>query len=127
MTTTASESLDPKRTSAWRWLAGVLAVAFGVATLFEGGHVLFGGPAAQAEAGKVVPFVLLFNFGAGFAYVLGGLATIMRRAWAVWVARVVAVATVVVFAAFGIYVLRGGAYELRTLVAMTTSSAPWSP
>ncbi len=125
MTITAIENLNPKGTAAWRWLAGALAVAFGIATLVEGGHVLFGGPAARAAAGSVVPFVLLFNFGAAFAYVLAGVATVTRRAWAVWVARVVAVTSVVVFAAFGVHVLRGGAFELRTVVAMSLRSAFW--
>jgi len=125
MTTIAVENFNPKGTVVWRWLAGALAVAFGIATLVEGGHVLFGGPSAQAEAGNVVSFVLLFNFGAGFAYVLGGVATVTRRAWAVWVARVVAVTTVVVFAAFGVHVLQEGAFELRTVVAMSLRSAFW--
>jgi len=125
MTITAVEKRKPSGTVAWRWLAGGLAVGFGIATLVEGGHVLFGGPAAQAEAGNVVPFVLLFNFGAGFAYILGGMATVTRRAWAAWVARGVAVATVVVFAAFGVHVLQGGTYELRTVVAMSLRSAFW--
>lgn len=125
MTSTAAQNLKSKRRVAWRWVAGGLAVAFGVATLVEGGHVLFGGPAARAEAGDVVLFVLLFNFCAGFAYVLGGMATLARHAGAVWVARVLAVTTLVVFAAFGVTVLQGGAYELRTAIAMSFRSAFW--
>jgi len=125
MMTTAVENPKPDRTAVWRWIAGGLAIAFGIATLVEGGHVIFGGPDAQAEAGNVVPFVLLFNFGAGFVYVLAGVATVARRAWAVWVARVVAVTTVLVFAAFGVHVLQGGAYEARTVVAMSIRSAFW--
>jgi hypothetical protein len=108
-----------------RWLLGGLAVAFGLATLVEGGHVLFGGDAARAEAGDVVPFVLMFNFGAGFAYVVGGLATLLGRPWAVGVARALAVSTLLVFAALGVHVLSGGAHELRTVIAMTLRSAFW--
>ncbi|MCC6874692.1 MAG: hypothetical protein IT378_10345 [Sandaracinaceae bacterium] len=113
------------RPSAWRWIAGGLAVVFGLATLVEGGHVLFGGPAARAEAGNVVPFVLAFNFGAGFLYVVAGAATLARRAWAVWPARVLAVTTALVFVAFGAHVLQGGAFEARTVVAMTLRTAFW--
>ncbi|MEZ4446219.1 MAG: hypothetical protein R3B72_44490 [Polyangiaceae bacterium] len=103
----------------------MLAIAFGVATLVEGGHVLFGGPVARAAAGDVVPFVLMFNFGAGFAYVLGGLASLFRHRWAVWMARAVALSTLLVFAAFGIHVLTGGSYEQRTLWAMALRSGFW--
>lgn len=104
---------------------GALALAFGLATLVEGGHVLFGGPAARAEAGDIVPFVLIFNFSAGFLYVLAGVGALLRRAWAARVALLLAVGTLLVFAAFGLHVLRGGAFETRTVVAMTVRSAFW--
>ncbi len=108
-----------------RWGLGAAAVAFGLATLVEGSAVLFGGPAARAEAGAVVPFVLAFNFTAGFVYVAGGAATLLGRKWATWVARALALATVVVFAAFGLHVLSGAPYEARTAVAMTVRSGSW--
>ncbi|MBT9556355.1 MAG: hypothetical protein IV100_10015 [Myxococcales bacterium] len=108
-----------------RWLLGVMAILFGIATLVEGGHVLFGGPEARAQAGAVVPFVLMFNFGAGFAYIVSGLATLDGRVWTLWVARAVAIATLVVFAAFGVHVLTGGAYETRTLLAIVIRSVFW--
>lgn len=122
MKTTSEPSGGP---GAWRWVAGGLAVLFGLATVAEGGHVLFGGPAARAEAGDVVPFVLAFNFGAGFLYAGAGAATLARRAWAVWLARALAAATALVFLAFGVHVLQGGAYEARTVVAMTIRTLFW--
>ncbi len=87
--------------------------------------MLFGGPVARAAAGNVVPFVLWFNFGAGFLYVLAGLATLFQRRGAVWIARAVALSTMLVFAAFGMHVLSGSTYEPRTLVAMTFRSGFW--
>ncbi len=45
----------------------LIAVGFGLLTIKEGGAILFGGEAAQASAGNFVPFVLWFNFLAGFA------------------------------------------------------------
>ena len=104
---------------------GGLAVGFGLATLMEGGHVLFGGPQARADAGDIVPFVLVFNFSAGFAYVLAGAGAALGRKWALFVARALAVTTLAVFAAFGVHVLADGAYELRTPVAMTIRSGFW--
>ena len=114
-----------RRPSAWRWVAGGLAVLFGLATLIEGGHVLFGGPEARAQAGNVVPFVLVFNFGAGFAYVAAGAAALAGRSWAVWLARALAASTLLVFVALGVHVLGGGAFETRTMVAMTLRSLFW--
>ncbi len=112
-------------TPAWRWVAGALAVAFGVATLAEGGGVLFGDPAARAAAGNVVPFVLGVNIGAGFLYVATGLAVLAGRGWASWLARGLAVATALVFVAFGLHVLGGGAFERKTAVAMTIRTTFW--
>lgn len=81
---TAAGARPRSRPSGGRWLLGGIAVVFGVATLIEGGNVLGGGPDARAEAGNVVPFVLMFNFGAGFAYVAGGLATLLDAHEGAW-------------------------------------------
>lgn len=116
---------NPPGIHAGRWIAGGLAVLFGLATLVEGGHVLFGCPAARAEAGHVVPFVLWFNFTAGFVYIAAGLGAVRGRAWALWLARALAVTTLAVFAALGVHILSGGAYEPRTPVAMTIRSGFW--
>lgn len=123
--TTASIEARGAGPRAGKWIAGGLALAFGVATLVEGGQVLFGGAEALAEAGHVVPFVLLFNFGAGFVYLATGVATLLGRPWATWLARGLAVATLLVFAAFGVHVVTGGAFETRTAVAMTVRSVFW--
>ena len=109
-----------------RLALGAFAVAFGLATLVEGGHVLFGGPAARAEAGNVVPFVLQFNFAAGFLYVLTGALTLLGKPVALRLARVLAVATALVFVAFGAHVALGGAFERRTVVAMTLRTLFWA-
>ncbi len=120
-----TEGAPTRRSDAWRWLAGGLAVAFGLATIVEGGSVLLGGPAARAEAGHVVPFVLAFNFAAGFVYVAAGAATLAGRAWAAWLALALASSTLLVFAAFGVHVTQGGEFEARTVAAMTMRSAFW--
>jgi hypothetical protein len=83
-----------------RWLAGALAIGFGVATLIEGSHVAFGGPAARAAAEPVVPFVLYFNLVAGAAYVAAGVGAVRGRGWALTLARALAATTLLVFAAF---------------------------
>lgn len=109
-----------------KWVLGLFAVAFGLATLVEGGHVIFGGPAARAEVGHYVPFVLYFNFSAAFVYVLTGLATIRERRFALLLARALAGATALVFIAFGVHVAMGGAFERRTVAAMTLRTVFWA-
>lgn len=111
--------------AAWRWLAGGLAILFGLASIAQGGRTLFGGAAARAAEGDLVPFVLMFNFAAGFAYVAAGVLAIAARDAAVWVARALAVSTLLVFAALGVHVLRGEPYEARTVAVMTLRSTFW--
>ena len=81
--------------------------------------------AARVAAGDYVPFVLWFNFLAGFAYVVSGVGLVFGRPWAGRVALVIAAATLIVFAAFGAHVFGGGAFEMRTAVAMTLRSVIW--
>ncbi len=109
----------------WLRVAAVIGALFGLMTIREGGAVLFfDGPAHQA-AGDFVPFVLWFNFLAGFAYVLAGLGLWRRRRWATWAASGIAVATLIVFAAFAWHVINGGAFEFRTVIAMALRSSVW--
>lgn len=109
----------------WATLAAMVAIAFGFLTLFEGGRVLFGPAAVRAAAGHYVPFVLWFNFLAGFAYVAAGAGLWRWWRWAAPLALAIAAATALVFAAFGVHIALGGAFELRTVAAMTLRTVFW--
>jgi len=109
----------------WVRAAGLFGAVFGLLTIKEGGAVLFVDGAGRAAAGNFVPFVLWFNFLAGFAYLVAGVGMAFRQTWAARVALGIAVATLGVFAAFGVHVLSGGAYEMRTVVAMVLRSTVW--
>lgn len=106
-------------------IAAGVAIIFGILTIFAGGRALFGGPEARAAVGNAVPFVLWFNTFAGFAYVAAGLGLLARRRWAAWLAAAIALATLGVFAAFGLHVAGGGAYEARTVGAMILRAVVW--
>lgn len=106
-------------------VAAAVAIVFGLATIRAGARVLFGVPEAVAAAGDYVGFVLWFNFLAGFLYVVAGVGLWMRSRWAFALAAAIAAATVAVFAALGIHVAVGGAWEPRTLAAMTLRSVVW--
>ncbi len=104
----------------------LIAIGFGLLTIKEGGTILFGDGAARTAAGHYVPFVLWFNFLAGFVYVVAGAGLWLRQRWAVWLAAAIALATAITFAAFGAHVASGGAYEFRTVVAMSMRTLVWA-
>ncbi len=107
-----------------KWLA-IAAIAFGVLTVFSGGRALFGDMQARAELGNIVPFVLWFNFLAGFVYVLAGAALLQAKRWAASLALFLAVSTVLVFLAFAAHIVAGGAFEARTVGALSLRSLFW--
>ena len=109
----------------WMRVIAQIAIGFGLMTIREGGAVLFYDGAGRDAAGSYVPFVLWFNFLAGFAYVIAGVGLWMRRRWATWLAMAIAVATALVFLAFGVHVALGGAWERRTVIAMTLRTLVW--
>jgi hypothetical protein len=109
----------------WIRIAAAVAVVFGLATIKQGGAVLLGEENALRAAGRYVPFVLWFNVLAGFGYVAAGIGLWLRQRWAAALAFALLAATLAVFAAFGVHVARGGAYELRTVIAMSLRSAIW--
>lgn len=107
------------------WGAATLAVLFGGATVASGGRVLFGGPAARAAVGDAVAFVVWFNFFAGFAYMAAGIGIALQRRWSAGLSALIAGATIAVFAAFGVHVALGGAYEPRTVAALALRTITW--
>ncbi|MBN9462132.1 MAG: hypothetical protein J0H00_13030 [Burkholderiales bacterium] len=114
------------RRDAWMMVVAVLAIVFGVATIRAGGSVLFGSEEARRAAGAYVGFVVWFNFLAGFAYVAAGIGLWLRRRWGFVLAAALAIATLVVFAAFGLHVASGGAWEPRTVGALTLRTVVWA-
>jgi hypothetical protein len=107
------------------WGISLLAAGFGLLTLKEGGTILFGDEAARAAAGNYVTFVLWFNFLAGFAYILAGAGLWLRQRWGVWLSAAIATATALTFAVFGVHIYSGGAFEIRTVIAMSLRTLIW--
>jgi hypothetical protein len=103
----------------------LVAVVFGIVTIIVGGKTLFGGTEVRAAAGNIVPFVLWFNFVAGFAYVIAGVGLFLWRRWAAQLSATIAAATIAVFVAFSIHIFLGGAFESRTVGAMIIRSVVW--
>lgn len=115
----------PKHTY-WIRMIALFVVAFGLLSIKEGGTILFGSEADRATAGNVVAFVLWFNFSAGLAYIAAGAGLWWQQRWAAWLAVAIAVATALVFLAFGMHVVSGAAYESRTVFAMALRLTLWT-
>ena len=109
----------------WASIAAIAVIAFGVLTIVSGGSALFGGAARRTAVGDAVPLVLWFNFLSGFVYVLAGAGLFLWRRWGARLSALLAVAIAVVFAAFGWHVAGGGAFEMRTVVAMILRGGVW--
>lgn len=109
----------------WTRPLALAAAVFGALTVLSGGLALFGPKAAQDAAGNAVPFVLVFNFAAGFAYLIGALALWRNHPTARSIAWLIALATMAVFAAFLWSVMGGTPYETRTVAAMTLRTGFW--
>ncbi len=101
-------------------LAAVVAMAFGILTVASGTRAL------MAPGPGVVPFVLWFNFAAGFAYVLAGAGILRGETWAPLLALAIALATAAVYLAFLVHVWRGGPWMGRTMGAMALRTAVWT-
>ncbi len=103
----------------------VVALVFGGMTVFSGGMVLFGPEASRTAAGDYVPFVVWFNFLAGFAYMAAAVGLYFRAKWGASLAMAIAVASATVFTALGVEILSGTAFEMRTVAAMTLRTGLW--
>ncbi len=110
--------------SRWVGALAIMAILFGLLTIISGGFTLFNAEAQQL-AGNYVAFVLWFNFLAGFAYVVAGVGLWLWQRWSVWLSFAIAVATLFIFAAFGLQIWHGGSYEMRTVAAMGLRAMTW--
>lgn len=106
-------------------LLGGIALLFGLLTIKEGASVLFFNGEARTAAGNFVPFVLTFNFIAGFFYVLAGASILTGFKWSTPIAVLIAATTLIIFIVFGFHIYSGSPYETRTLAAMTLRSLFW--
>ncbi len=109
----------------WVHPVAIAAALFGLLTIFSGGTALFGGATAKAAVGDAVPFVLWFNFLAGFVYLLGAFALYRSTIWAHRIAWLLGLSTLLVFAILIVVALSGTPFEWRTVGAMTIRAGFW--
>jgi len=119
MTSAAANAAGPLK------LAAAFAVVFGAMTLISGGTALFSGEETRNLFGHAVPFVLWFNFLSGLAYVLAGVGLWGKKTWAVYLSILIFMAIAGIIALFALHVFSGGAYEMRTVVALSFRCVCW--
>lgn len=106
-------------------VAAIVAIIFGALTIISGGAALFGGSTTEALVGDAVPFVLWFNFGAGFAYIATGVGLFLKQPWAAHFSTAIVLATVFVFALLGVTIWSDAPFEMRTVLAMIFRILVW--
>jgi len=117
-------TLTPQR-SIGIWAMSLVAAAFGLLTIGEGGTILFSDQAAGYAAGHYMPRVIWFDFLAGFAYLAAAVGLVRQRAWAAGLALGIAATTGMMFLYFGLLAFSGVPCELRTVAAMTLRTTLW--
>jgi len=108
----------------WLTVVSLMAILFGLATIKAGGTVIFT-EQGRSNAGNYVAFILWFNFIAGFGYVVAGIMMLRLKSCAKRLSAILAVLSLLFFIALGLYILNGGAFETRTIAAMTLRSTFW--
>jgi len=105
------------------WAIFLVAVGFGLLTIKEGARSCSATRGTQCSR-ELCTFVLWFNlWRACLCHRRRRLW--MQQRWAAWLAIAIAAATALTFAAFGAHVYSGGAYEQRTVIAMSLRTLVW--
>lgn len=107
-------------------ILAMVAMVFGIASVISGGQVIFGPEEKRIAAGDVVPFVVWFNFIAGFLYVAAAVGLYLRTRWGAYTAIAITLSTAFVFALLGIHISMDGAFEARTVWAMILRTGVWA-
>lgn len=110
----------------WIYILAAFLILFGLLTVKEGGSVLFFNSNAKLEAGNYVPFVLWFNFLAGFFYIAASIGIFISAKWTRRLSVVIAGSSALILASLLVHIFTGGLYETRTLIAMTLRVAIWT-
>jgi hypothetical protein len=107
------------------WVFSLLALVFGLMTIKSGGAVIFFDGEARQAAGHYVPFIVWFNFIAGFIYIIAAIFLWLQNRIATSLSLFITITTLIVFSLFGLHIIDGGEYEMRTIIAMSLRSAIW--
>jgi hypothetical protein len=122
------ETYDFEKPNASRGLkiAAVLGLVFGIVTVLSSGNVLFGSDKARELVGDFIPFVVWFNFCAGFVYITTAAGIWLNKRWAFYWSLLIVATTALAALIFGLLVMQGSAFEMRTVGALALRVGFWS-
>ncbi len=110
----------------WQKAAAIVALVFGAMTIFSAGSILGNFGNAEQAAGAYIPFVLWFNFLAGFAYVAAAVGIWRARNWGCGLSVLIAAATGLIALIFAFVIWQGAAFEMRTVGALVLRFGIWA-
>jgi len=93
-------------------------------TVFSGAQNLFNEEVIRTQ-GNIIPVVLCFNFLAGFLYILIAALILKTKRIALRLTAFLSSMNIVVFLYLLNHIYSNGAFEMRTLIAMSFRTAFW--
>ncbi len=100
------------------------AIVFGAMTVFSGAQNLFNEEVIRTQ-GNIIPVVLWFNFLAGFLYILIAALILKTKRIALRLTAFLSSMNIVVLLYLLNHIYSNGAFEMRTLIAMSFRTAFW--
>lgn len=116
---------SPSR-SPWFMAIAMAAAIFGIVTLYSAGTIVLDYGSSRELAGAYVPFVVWFNLAAGGLYIVAAAGIWQRSSWAAGLSMLIALATALAAIPFGLHVVEGGDYEMRTVGALALRIGFWA-
>ncbi len=100
------------------------ALIFGALTIFSGYQNLFNEEVIKTQ-GAIVPLVLKYNFGAGFIYIIASILVLKGQQLGLRLISILSSLNIVVFIYLLNHIYDGGAYQGKTVVAMSFRTIFW--
>ncbi|MDH4224887.1 MAG: hypothetical protein OEW12_04510 [Deltaproteobacteria bacterium] len=109
----------------WAWASGLFAVMLGAVSIKNEWAALSGSSGARA-LGYALPFLVYFHLAMGAAYIVAGVGLYNLKRWAAWGSLVIALASLVVGGAYGLFLATGGAPSIIIILSLGFRAVSWT-
>jgi hypothetical membrane protein len=107
-------------------ILAVIAAIYGIMTIRSSVMVLFINGQFRENAGNYLPLIVWFFFFSGIASVISAIGFYLQKPWSLWLASSIIIASIILFAILGVFIINGASYEMRTVIAMPIRTAIWT-
>lgn len=111
--------MDKKKSKFILPITGTILLLFGLVTLFLSNFIFFGLFGLREVMGNYVLFVVIANFFCSILYLFASYGMFKNKRWTTQILIYTLLILVLTFIALMIYIVSGGLYEMKTIVAMT--------